>query len=691
MNKQNYILFISLVALVLVGHRTGHSQEVERDSINFHFALNDPVLTPELSETMYQQLSGRNQIKLSQVDFGSRVAINELFNEGKVLTGGPLYEMVNEVGNHILESNNLNKDDFNFYVTTDDYANAYCFSTGDIFISVTLLARLENIEQLAFILSHELVHYLKQHAVQRYEKYTELKKASEREIKDYFSFSRDNEYEADLMAVDLFTKSSFDTSRVTNIFNLLELSFLPNGDYLFSPTDVNCEYFELNPTILNTDYPELEFDDKEISLYSTHPDAGSRKERVQSAINQAKLPLEGKIIRNQAKCSEQLSLARFYEVQVANQNRDFLDAIYLNYGLRREFKINSFLAEQEAISLANLQILYKTNEYSRYVRLPRFVKGPAHTFYAFFDKLKGNELSTLVLGRLYKLDDLFPNNLVIQECLSRTLSSENLEVQLPYNKKEEVLSAIDTSETSSHTVSPKNYTFSQAYDYWSKNKVGKSTYAHEASSSKRTPYYTSISLPLRTIVANEAEKTDRLLVVEPTSSIAVKQSLSQSQLRTLKKLEKRIESGIHKTLMRTPYEGVSLNGQSMARNSFDAADWVHIKQLEGTISESKVNLIPGNMRDLYERFGSYNQIMFVDCQRSLLLTRQPGVFWSSSLFPPMLAVSLNDLITTEITVKYYSFEEHQNYAYNVQGYGKIKLMNAIYNSFLELQKSEKYR
>ncbi|XOV66107.1 MAG: M48 family metallopeptidase [Fluviicola sp.] len=688
MSKLKRLASILVCAVLLFGSKMVHAQKIVRDSINFHYSLSDPELPPELSKTLYDQLGGTKQVKLSKVEFGSRLTINTMFNDGNIITGGPLHELVNGVGELILESNDLDREEIRFFVTTDDYANAYCFSTGDIFISVPLLARLKNLEQLAFILSHELVHFMKQHSVQRYEKYIEMRNTSEKDVEDYFSFSRDNEFEADLIAVELFAKANFDTTGVVDIFNLLELSFLPNADYVFGPNDVNCSYFELNPNVLNSDYPELIFDEKEVSLYSTHPDARSRKKRVQEALTKAKLSDGHLTHKDESKWREQLKLSRFYEVQVANQNKEYLDAIYINYGLRKEFVINDYLAEQEAISLANLQLLYKTNEYSRYARLPRFVKGQAHVFYAFFDQLKGKELGTLVTGRLYTLDDMFPKNQVIQECLSRVLSSDNLAIQLPMNKKVEVVKdSIKEIDTASNNATLKDYTFSEAYEYWLKNEVGEIKVKSGSSGSGLIPYFTRIDLPKRTILKKNTAKIGRILVVEPTSSKAVKKPLRQSHLRSIAQLEKRIEKSIATTIKKSPYDEVTLNGQAMASNKFDASDWIHIKQLEKTISGSNVYLIPGNMRDIFERFASYEQIMFINCEQSFMITNQPALFWSSFLFPPMLAVSLNDLFKTEIEVTFYANKEHMSLSYDIQGLSKIKMMNALYNSFLELNKS----
>ena len=127
----------------------------------------------------------------------------------------------------------------------DTALNAYSFPDGTIYIHTGLLARLENEAELALLLSHEIVHVTRQHALQV--AMLERKEAdgsfSGRELSDSLSWFRDMapafghaglsntlltlrrslEQEADRAGLDMLIKADYDPHEALEIFEHLKM------------------------------------------------------------------------------------------------------------------------------------------------------------------------------------------------------------------------------------------------------------------------------------------------------------------------------------------------------------------------------------------------------------------------------------------------------------------------------------
>jgi predicted Zn-dependent protease len=93
---------------------------------------------------------------------------------------------------------------FRIRLIRDPYLDAFAFPDGTIYIHTGILARLDNEAQLAALLAHEMIHYLKGHAL----------KAAPGRI-------RTLEIEADLAGFELMAKAGYDTREALRLFEHL--------------------------------------------------------------------------------------------------------------------------------------------------------------------------------------------------------------------------------------------------------------------------------------------------------------------------------------------------------------------------------------------------------------------------------------------------------------------------------------
>ncbi|MFT5917250.1 MAG: putative Zn-dependent protease [Bacteroidia bacterium] len=160
-------------------------------------------------ESISSEKKRREQRKEEQFYLQSTFNIDQLLLSGNVLFNDPISIYVNKVADELLKNNAGLRKKLKFYVVKSPISNAFATERGAIFINMGLLARLENEAQLAFILSHEITHYTKDHVLKRYinnrdmtdkrsKNYKQYKKSSGYEVLlAKYNYSKKNEKEAD--------------------------------------------------------------------------------------------------------------------------------------------------------------------------------------------------------------------------------------------------------------------------------------------------------------------------------------------------------------------------------------------------------------------------------------------------------------------------------------------------------------
>jgi beta-barrel assembly-enhancing protease len=177
---------------------------------------------------------GREKFEIA-ADYG----INELMLSGRVVYGDPIGAYIGRVADSLLKPFPEVRSRLRFYVTKSDVPNAYSTDRGIIFINVGLIARLKNEAELAYVISHETVHYVKQHNIHIF---LEKERIFSRKHKDNdyreLSFtdrllainfrSKEIETEADVEGLRTFySRSPYDMGSVTDVFNILLYSAYP--------------------------------------------------------------------------------------------------------------------------------------------------------------------------------------------------------------------------------------------------------------------------------------------------------------------------------------------------------------------------------------------------------------------------------------------------------------------------------
>ncbi|MEL6651746.1 MAG: M48 family metallopeptidase, partial [Bacteroidota bacterium] len=222
----------------IFGLNVGLAQDLE----NYEPLKSSGTLPKEFLTTTFEQVEDqqagisretRDQTKREDLEtfyLETTYALDELLRSGQVLYNDPIGDYVNDVVDEILKDQPALRKKLSVFVVKSPVANAFMHQRGVILVNTGLIARLETEAQLAFILCHEIAHYMLKHNQDIYLKTKDLQygRGEYRKVSiadrllTRSAYSRENETEADLEGLKLFMKTGYTIDNIADVFLLLE-------------------------------------------------------------------------------------------------------------------------------------------------------------------------------------------------------------------------------------------------------------------------------------------------------------------------------------------------------------------------------------------------------------------------------------------------------------------------------------
>ncbi|GAB2838653.1 M48 family metallopeptidase [Ferruginibacter profundus] len=254
--------------------------------------------TDKSSQAWYDEiLSGRNKSLIDD------------FENNKVVKDSLLLGKCNEILKKITAANpNFRFDTIHLFINRSIIANAACYGEGTIMINLGLFLWIDNDDELALVLGHEISHQLLNHSDSRIQKsiamltseefVTELNKIKKA---DYGKFDRYRklmkglnvesgkhstykESEADSLGVVLIKNAGFNIATASKVLLKLDkVEELFTSDKLYSPKDfitkaqIDPSYFVVKPKYNGLSSIKVTMNaDKDLDSIKTHPDCARR-------------------------------------------------------------------------------------------------------------------------------------------------------------------------------------------------------------------------------------------------------------------------------------------------------------------------------------------------------------------------------------------------------------------------------
>lgn len=388
-----------------------------------------------LSKEEKKKIRKSKETFLLQSNFG----LDEILLSGKVLFNDPMAEYVNKVADKVLESDKQTRSKLRFYVLKSSAVNAFATNQGVIFVTVGMLAQLENEAQLAYILSHEVVHYKEQHAIEKYLEADNISKGKgaykqmtfDEKFVSKCAFSKEQEKEADEKGLQIFLSSSYSSEEMIGVYDVLKYAYLPFDDVAFEKEFLENATLKIPERYLLTETKTIttaDIDDDDNR--STHPNLKSRRKTTEESIKGADNTGKTTYAVSEQQFKQTREIARFELCRLYTLRHDYEKGLYNAYLMLKTYPENLYLRKTVANCLAGLAQYSTISEFYKVHYDQDVIEGQSQAVYFMMDKLDSvrGDLTIVALAYIAKLKKDYPNDYEVNllfESQMKTLVKKN--------------------------------------------------------------------------------------------------------------------------------------------------------------------------------------------------------------------------------------------------------------------------
>lgn len=291
-------------------------------------------LRQEAKIERYGELARGDGFLVTEVLSNGSAFTKSLHRSGKVIFNCEATDYLNAIKSRLLSEYGEIDKLINVYITENSALNAFATVNNNIYVNIGLLARVENESQLAYILSHEIMHVVNSHIIKETLKVSEQAKVyTASDIAQNTDFlqlyrhnlSQEHESESDMYGFTLYKKAGYDVSEARKALELLSRA----NDYIL-PIEASAAFFDIADSVYqvwNTDLAKLLSEEKKVEELSTHPTVEKRLEDIENALKNETV-LSGSEIDSK-KFGVIRNAARTYVLDIFAHDLDFL-SLYLH-------------------------------------------------------------------------------------------------------------------------------------------------------------------------------------------------------------------------------------------------------------------------------------------------------------------------------------------------------------------------
>ncbi len=400
------------------------------------------VIKDDLSE-LNKQKDADERIKSNYLT-AANYEIEKIVKSGKTLINDEVTVYLNELAGVILKNNPTLKSQLHIYTLKSPVVNAYSYDKGYLFIDIGLIAQAETEAQLAYILSHEISHYVKKHNIDSYVKSTKIDrqnytgKTKEDKLIEKCEYSKEHESEADMEGFKLLEQTNYDFKQTEKTFDVLQYAHLPFELIEFKKDYFNNPHYKIPDRYFLKEVSSIKNNSAEDDTKSTHPNTAKRKQVMSELIAKRSNTGRQSYIIGKDKFEYIRDLSRMELCRLYLINRDYVNAFYAAYILEKKYPQNEYLAElmskcMYAITLYDKGDLnYNNDSYLENGILSyKDVESYPQQIYHLINKMPANEWTILSLNYVYRKHKKFPDNQKINaysDSLFKLMGSTNWEI-----------------------------------------------------------------------------------------------------------------------------------------------------------------------------------------------------------------------------------------------------------------------
>lgn len=352
--------------------------------------------------------------------------IAKIVKSGNTLINDEVTNYLNELAGVILKNNPTLKSQLKIYTYKSSVVNAYSYDKGYIFIDIGLIAQAETEAQMAFILAHEISHYVKKHNIDGYVKYKKIDKnsydgkTSEDKLIEKCQYSKEHESEADIEGFKMIEQTNYDFKQAEKAFDVLQYAHLPFELVEFKKSYFNHGDYKLPDSYFLKEVSSIRNNSAEDDTKHTHPNTAKRKQAIGDLISKRSNTGRMNYIIGKEKFDYIRDLSRMELCRLYLKNRDYVNAFYAAYILEQKYPQNQYLAEitskcMYALTLyARGELRYDSDSYLEN-GMPSYsdIESYPQQLYHLVSKMPANEWTMLSLDYVYRKHKQFPGSTVM--------------------------------------------------------------------------------------------------------------------------------------------------------------------------------------------------------------------------------------------------------------------------------------
>lgn len=235
-------------------------------------------LADDISEILEDSITKTDIIHGLEI---ANIFSDELIQGGQILFGDPISELSNKVLHEIISKNKLNISNVNVYTLRWTSLEAFSLSNRNIYISVGLTERFESIDELAFVIAHELSHLVHAHSV----------------LYDEGSgFAREQENQADNDAMMWLANAGFNGQRSLYLLDRLNYRHVAYREFRTAIRQLEDSVFKLPKRVLLSEVKPIKPVEEYYSSFHTHPVLSERKKKLKKEeVSDTKSPFSDQL------------------------------------------------------------------------------------------------------------------------------------------------------------------------------------------------------------------------------------------------------------------------------------------------------------------------------------------------------------------------------------------------------------
>ncbi len=414
--------YLLLFAILQIGLPTMGQVDYTKDYVpKQHYSRFSFDLIRSITIQGGQQILGldENEQHMDEYFASTTLDLIELVKKDKFIDDDSLKAFLHGIIKKINYNNSI-KVPRRILVLRSELVNAYSLGEGTLIVSNGLLSQIDNEQQLAFIIAHEMAHWELDHFKQKinktidaesaYNPGKELKKIDKgsfsiegiRNIKSWHydrkRFSRQVEYQADSLAVELYKNAFSEEQQIVFALNELDSGFV-QGPYLGARVfkDLNFKKYpfrkewaviEKETYIDPTSYSLLHPDS---SL--THPEIEMRIELIEKLLGQTFNGTQSFVSDEYYKIKTD---ALFENIEACYINQNWPLTLYYALRLKQEFPENAYLTEMITTSLLQVYYLKKSKELEAILKDTTGYNMEQKYVYNFLINIEAHELAEVI-------------------------------------------------------------------------------------------------------------------------------------------------------------------------------------------------------------------------------------------------------------------------------------------------------